>query len=74
MTELTTIRERGSYAVGVGIGGNLQKGGIEFDPEIFLRGLMIPFVAACRWVKPISLAIATISINLGWIVGSPPEN
>ncbi|PSH03790.1 MAG: hypothetical protein CXZ00_10595 [Acidobacteria bacterium] len=40
MTELTTIRERGSYAVGVGIGGNLQKGGIEFDPEIFLRGLM----------------------------------
>ncbi len=35
---------------------------------------MIPLVAACKWVKPISLAIFRISMNLGWIVGSPPEN
>ena len=39
-----------------------------------LSANLMPFVAAWTWAKPISFAAAMMSMNLGWIVGSPPEN
>jgi len=39
VTTVNTVREKGSYALGVGVVGNLRQGGIDFDPDVFLLGI-----------------------------------